>query len=87
MMTFEMTLAGDNMTFDLNLDQYIGGKADPATRETLGVIRVGDNLSITADGVLSVDTTNDAERDNTKPITSAGVYTQLGNIEVLLASL
>ena len=58
-----------------------------ATAERLGVIRVGSNLKITEDGVLSVVTTNEAERDNTKPITSAGVYTQLGNIEVLLAAL
>lgn len=59
----------------------------PATAEKLGVIKVGNNLEITKDGVLSVTTTNDAEEDNTRPITSAGVYTQVGNIEILLAAL
>ena len=39
------------------------------------------------DGVLSVNTANDAEADNTLPITSAGVYTQLGNIEILLGTI
>lgn len=58
-----------------------------ASQTTLGGIRVGSNLEISADGTLSVTTTNQAEQDNTKPITSAGVHTQLGNIEVLLAAL
>lgn len=61
--------------------------ATPATKEKLGIIQVGENLKITEGGVLSVDTTNEANEDNTKPITSAGVFTQVGNIEVLLAAL
>ena len=39
------------------------------------------------DGVLSVNTTDDAEEDNTLPISSAGVHTQIGNIEVLLKTI
>lgn len=58
-----------------------------ASSTTLGAIKVGNNLEITGDGKLSVVTTNDAQKDNTKPITSAGVHTQIGNIEVLLAAL
>ena len=38
-------------------------------------------------GMLSVNTANTAEQDNTQPITSAAVYTQLGNIEVLLSAI
>ena len=38
-------------------------------------------------GVLSVNTTNDMEQDNTLPITSAGVYNTVGNIEVLLKTI
>lgn len=49
--------------------------------------RIGDNLTVSEDGVLSVRTTNEAEADNTLPITSAGVHTQLGNVEILLAAL
>ena len=38
-------------------------------------------------GILSVNTTNDIEQDNTLPITSAGVFTTVGNIEVLLKTI
>ena len=59
----------------------------PATADKLGVVKIGDNLKITEDGVLSVDTAEAVEQDNTKPVTSAAVYTEIGNIEVLLAAL
>ena len=35
-------------------------------------------------GILSVNTTNQAEEDNTKPITSSGVHTIVGNIGAIL---
>lgn len=60
---------------------------EPATTEKLGGIIVGENLAITKEGVLSVMTTNLAEEDNTRPITSAGVNTIVGNIEVLLKTI
>lgn len=64
-----------------------GGTLIPATETSLGGIIVGGNLKITEEGVLSVDTADDAEGDNTRPITSAAVYTQIGNIEVLLGTI
>ena len=63
------------------------GSSGYATKDKAGTIKVGDNLKISEDGVLSVDTTDTAQQDNTKPMTSAGVYTLAGNIEVLLATL
>lgn len=45
---------------------------------------VGSNLLV-ENGVLKVDTTDDAEEDNTRPITSAGAYTIVGNINTLLS--
>ena len=39
------------------------------------------------ENVLMVDTANVVEEDNTKPVTSAAVYVEIGNIEALLASL
>lgn len=49
---------------------------------------IGDGLKLDEiTNTLSVDTTDNAEEDNTKPITSAGVYTQLGNINVLLSKI
>lgn len=57
-----------------------------ATSQYAGVVKVGENLKID-EGVLSVETTNDAEEDNTKPMTSAGVYVELGNINILLSKI
>lgn len=64
-----------------------GGVLLPATEERLGGIKVGSNLTITEDGILSVDTTDTMEQDNTRPITSAAVYTTVGNIEILLSTI
>lgn len=36
---------------------------------------------------LAVDTADAVERDNTKPVTSAAVHTEIGNIEVLLTAI
>lgn len=47
---------------------------------------IGDGLKVEG-RVLSVDTTNVVEEDNTKPVTSAAVHVQLGNIEALLKSI
>ena len=52
-----------------------------------GIAKVGDNLKIDSEGRLSVDTADNAEEDNTRPITSAAVYTTLGNIDALLGTI
>lgn len=49
--------------------------------------KAGENIEITSDGTINVLTTNEAEQDNTKPITSAGCYTIVGNIEALLKTI
>lgn len=51
-----------------------------------GSYAVGDGL-VVKDGVLSVDVAASVERDNTKPITSAAVYTEVGNINALLETI
>ena len=38
-------------------------------------------------GRLSVQVAEEAESDNTLPITAAAVYAELGNIEVLLGTI
>lgn len=58
-----------------------------ATHDTIGGIKIGNNLRISDDGVLSVETADAAEQDNTLPITSAAVHTAVGNIEILLATI
>lgn len=62
-------------------------KVEIATPETPGIVRVGRNLTIDADGVLSVTTADEAEKDNSLPITSAAVYTTVGNINSLLETI
>lgn len=66
-----------------------GGGADVpiASEAVAGIVRVGENLKISADGVLSVDTATAVEEDNTRPVTSAAVQTTVGNIEILLKTI
>ena len=81
------------LVWDPDKDEYVESQLpvsegmDFASPDRAGIIKVGENLAISEDGVLSVITTDTAQQDNTKPITSAGVYTLAGNIEVLLAAL
>jgi len=60
------------------------GILTPATKTRLGGIIVGNNLSVTENGTLSVDMAEEIEKDNTRPISSAQVYTSIGNINALL---
>ena len=64
------------------LDEYLKDLKD----ET-GVAFTTDHTLSLSEGVLSVNTAKSAEADNTLPITSAAVHTQLGNIEVLLGTI
>lgn len=55
---------------------------------TGGGYNIGDGLKLDADtNTLSVDTADKVEQDNTKPVTSAAVYTEVGNINALLATI
>ena len=49
-------------------------------------LEAGNNVEI-VDNKISVLTTDEAQEDNTKPMTSSGVYTQLGNIAILLETI
>lgn len=80
----ESHLEGSLSTFEIKYEPYV---LPPATTGTLGGVIVGDNLLVTQEGVLSVDIAEDAEEDNTRPITAAAVYTEIGNINALLATI
>ena len=55
---------------------------------TGGGYNIGSGLKLDVESnTLSVDTANNVEQDNTRPITSAAVYTTVGNIEVLLGTI
>ena len=50
-------------------------------------IPTDNTLKVLEDGSLAVNTTDAAEADNTLPITSAGVYLEVGNINKLLSTI
>lgn len=64
-------LSGDKTTEDLKIQS---------------TLIAGNNIEI-VDNVISVQTAPNVEQDNTKPITSAAVYTEVGNINVLLQTI
>ena len=50
--------------------------------------KIGYGLKLDVEtNTLSVDATNSVEQDNTLPITSAGVYVTVGNINALLGTI
>lgn len=92
---FEETAADINTLFaeetqEMNMafgeTAYLTNDIPFATKSTAGKVIIGDNLLID-NGVVSVDVANEADKDNTKPITAAAVAVQLGNIEVILGTI
>lgn len=75
------------MLWDIEQHRYVESEyALPAGAG--GSYRIGDGLKLDIEtNTLSVDTADKVEADNTKPITSAAVHAEVGNIEVLLAAL
>ena len=76
------------MQTDPTKGDYVKGKEEFLEQVNSGGVDFEtDSTLILKDGILSVNTTNDVEQDNTLPITSAGVYTTVGNIETLLKTI
>lgn len=48
--------------------------------------KIGYGLKV-LDNTLMVDAADAVEQDNTKPVTSAAVFTEVGNINALLATI
>ena len=70
----------DNLVNAINEARQSGGG--------IGGYNIGDGLKLDPDtNTLSVDTAEKVEQDNTKPVTSAAVYTEVGNINALLATI
>ncbi len=88
--TYTVTLTdGSDYNFTVTNGTGDGGSANVplASEDVAGIVRVGRNLEIGADGRLSVVTADAVVQDNTRPITSAAVYTEVGNINALLATI
>ncbi len=58
-----------------------------ATRRKIGHTFKTDNTLKLENGVLSVNTANSVDQDNSLPVTSAAVYATVGNIEALLKTI
>ena len=84
---FQVQLSAAASSFRISGMSSGGSFLPAATAEVLGGIKVGDGLKITQEGRLSVDAAGQAEQDNTKPITSAAVYAEIGNINSLLETI
>ena len=70
----------DNLVSAINEARQSGGGS--------GGYNIGSGLKLDSDtNTLSVDTADKVEQDNTKPVTSAAVYTEVGNINALLATI
>lgn len=75
------TTAKNNLVDAINEARSSGGSGG-------GGYTIGDGLKLdAATNTLSVDTAAAVEKDNTKPVTSAAVYTEVGNINALLATI
>lgn len=74
------TYSKDNLVAAINEARQSGGGG--------GGYNIGPGLKLDAEtNTLSVDTAEIVEKDNTKPVTSAAVFTEVGNINALLATI
>ena len=80
---FSSKFSDTNSTFKSSLSTKPISILEPATKQKLGGVIVGDNLNITDNGVLSVNTTDDISFTNKQPITSKGVSVHVGSNQAL----
>ena len=75
------------MVWNTETDQYEKSSL-PFPAGSWGGYVIGSGLKLDGEtNTLSVDTANQVEADNSKPITSAAVFVTVGNIESLLESI
>ena len=78
------------LLWDLDIHEYVQSDLPlPNVGEGggLAIYSLDDTLNLSPEGRLSVNTANDAQQDNTLPITSAAVFSEIGNIDALLATI
>lgn len=64
-----------------------GADGKDATIDGYNVLATDGETLVITNGVLSVNRAHSAEADNTLPITSAAVHTEIGNIDALLKTI
>ena len=72
---------------DLPLPEVSGGGGSWSQISGKPFDTIDGNTLVNRSGTLYVNTTDDAEQDNTRPITSSGVHVICGNINALLQAI
>lgn len=84
----ELIVVVENNTAKLYVIQPDKSLKEISGQETSSNYNIGSGLKLDRDtNTLSVDVATEVSEDNTLPITSAAVYTEVGNINVLLQTI
>lgn len=78
---------GEYVESDLPLPEVSGGGGSWNQISGKPFDTIDGNTLVNRSGTLYVNTTDDAEQDNTRPITSSGVHVICGNINALLQAI
>lgn len=78
---------GEYVESDLPLPEVSGGGGSWSQISGKPFDTIDGNTLVNRSGTLYVNTTDDAEQDNTRPITSSGVHVICGNINALLQAI
>ena len=78
---------GEYVESDLPLPEVSGGGGSWSQISGKPFNTIDGNTLVNRSGALCVNTTDDAEQDNTRPITSSGVHVICGNINALLQAI
>lgn len=75
---------GENISIDEN---NVISSSGSGSGEANYIKSVGEDFNVSTEGKLTLNKATSVDKDNTKPITSAAVYTEVGNINALLATI
>ena len=81
------TNKGEYVESDLPLPEVSGGGGSWSQISGKPFNTIDGNTLVNRSGTLYVNTTDNAEQDNTRPITSSGVHVICGNINALLQAI
>ena len=81
------TDSGVYVESELPLPEVSGGGGSWSQISEKPFDTIDGNTLVSRSGALCVNTTDDAEQDNTRPITSSGVHVICGNINALLQAI
>ena len=81
------TDSGVYVESELPLPEVSGGGGSWSQISEKPFDTIDGNTLVSRSGTLCVNTTDDAEQDNTRPITSSGVHVICGNINALLQAI